>query len=215
MQLLDIFAAGPNTTGPVVGGVAGRININTAGTNALRALAAGVANNTDSSLLPGGTAFFVPTNAVSAFIAGVTNLRTQRPFFSASQLASITTNGIAGQWPTNAVFGNFGPTLDSSTYPVSAIRPFFAGNPAVGRVTEWNDEAAEEWFARVYPLATVRSRNFLVHVVGQALQTNGTTVLSSAKRAFQVYIEPIRAATGASAGLTTNSVPRVLSTWDL
>ena len=219
-ELLDIFASGTNTTGPVVGRVAGRININTASTNALRALAAGVANSTDPALQTAaasvaGTNFFVPANAVSAFVAGVTNFRSQRPFSSASQLATITTNGNAAQWPSNAVFGNFGPTLDSSTYPVSAIRPFSAGNPAVGRVTEWNDEAAEEWFARVYPLATVRSRNFLVHVVGQALQTNGTTVLSTSKRAFQVYIDPIRATNGASSGLTTNSVPRVLATWDL
>lgn len=214
-QLLDIFAANTNALGPggvVRSGIAGKININTAGTNALRALAAGVANSTDSALLPGGTNFTVPVSAVNAFIAGVTNFRTQRPFSSPAQLTQIATNTNTLQWPTNAVFGNFGPTLDSTTYPVGAIRPYSAGNPAIARVTEWSDEAAEEWFARVYPLATVRSRNFLVHVVGQALMTNGTTVLSTAKRAFQIYMEPQRSGT---TGLSTNSVPRVLATWDL
>jgi hypothetical protein len=67
----------------------------------------------------------------------------------------------------------------------------------------------------VFQLATVRSRNFLVHVVGEALQTNGTTVISTAKRVYQIYVEPQRATNGASAGLTTNAVPRVLATWDL
>ncbi|MBJ7327873.1 MAG: hypothetical protein JHC52_11085 [Chthoniobacterales bacterium] len=207
VQLLDIFAAGPSATGPVVNRVAGRININTAGTNALRALVAGVANSTDPSLTPNGTNYFVPTNAVNAFVAGVTNSRSVRPFFSTTELATVMTNTNSAQWPTNAVFGNFGPGLPNSTN--------YYGNSNVGQVTEWNDRAAEEWFSKVYPLATVRSRNFLVYVVGQALQANGTTVLSTAKRVFQIYVEPQRASNGASAGLTINGVPRVLATWDL
>jgi Tfp pilus assembly protein PilX len=188
-QLLDIFAAGTNTTGPVANRPAGRININTAGTNALRALAAGVAYSADQALQPDGTNFVVPVNAVSNFMTAVFNRRTNKPFVSSAELAALSTNASGAGWPASAVFGNTN----------------LAG------VTEWNDSAAEEWFAKVYPLTTVRSRNFLVHVVAQALQTNGTTVLSTAKRTFQIYIEPIRAANG----LTTNSVPRVLTTWDL
>ena len=197
-QLLDVFAASTNPAGPggvVQTRVAGKININTASTNALRALAAGVANSRDPALLAsptGGTNFSVPASAVADFSAGAINFRSQRPFFSPAQLASLSgTNGAA--WPASAVFGNSNLTA----------------------VSEWNDHAAEEWFAKIYPLATVRSRNFLVHVVGQALQTNGTTVLSSARRTYQIYIEPQRATSGASAGLTTNSVSRVIATWDL
>jgi hypothetical protein len=197
-QLLDVFAASTNPAGPggvVQTRVAGKININTASTNALRALAAGVANSRDPALLAsptGGTNFSVPASAVADFSAGAINFRSQRPFFSPAQLASLSgTNGAA--WPASAVFGNSNLTA----------------------VSEWNDHAAEEWFAKIYPLATVRSRNFLVHVVGQALQTNGTTVLSTARRTYQIYIEPQRATSGASAGLTTNSVPRVIATWDL
>ena len=193
-QLLDLFAVGPaGGSGPVKNSIAGRININTATTNVLRALAAGVANSTDPALVPGSTNFFVPTNAVSNFITGVASRRLVRPLFSASELSTLSTNTNAASWPAAAVFGNTN----------------LAG------ITEWNDSAAEEWFSRVYPLATVRSRNFLVHVVGQALQTNGTTVLSTAKKTFQIYMEPLRATSGPSAGLTTNNVPRVLATWDL
>ncbi len=207
VQLLDLFAAGTNVSGPVTSRVPGRINLNTAGTNALRALAAGVHMASDPALKNGGTNFVVPTNAVNAFINAVTNARTQRPFSSTVQLATVTTNGNIAQWPTNAIFGNFGPGAPNATN--------YYGNSSLGLVTEWNDRAAEEWFAKVCPLATVRSRNFLVHVVGQSLQTNGVTVLSTAKKTFQIYMEPMRPTSGSSAGLTTNSVPRTLATWDL
>jgi type II secretory pathway pseudopilin PulG len=184
-QLLDIFAVGPPGTGsPVTNLIAGRININTASTNALRALAAGVANSTDPALQPGSTNFVVPTNAASAFVTGVTNQLSRRPFFSVSELAMIATNTNASAWPSSAVFGN--SNLCS--------------------VKEWNDGAAEEWFAKVYPLSTVRSRNFAVHVVGQALQVlpERTNVLSEARALFQIYCDPVRSS---STGLTTNSLP--------
>lgn len=201
-QLLDLLAVSPVTntiaTPPLlVDTVPGRININTAGTNALRALAAGVFQTNDPRVTSGsgnGSQFVVPVAAVDGFVTGVTNFRAQRPFYSASQLPLITTNGNAAQWPTNAVFGN----------------------RALLGITAGNDDVTEEWFSRVYPLATVRSRNFLVHVVAQALQTNGTTVLSTARKAFQVYVEPDRPPRPRNvAGRTTNSIVRVLGTWDL
>jgi hypothetical protein len=207
VQLLDLFAAGTNPTGPVVNRVPGRININTAGTNALRALVAGVMNSTDPALLPGGTNFVTRLSAVNFLVNGATNYRAQKPFLAPSQLATVMTNTNQAQWPTNSIFGNFGPTIPNSTN--------YYGNSAVGQVSAWNDLAAEEWFSRVFQLATVRSRNFLVYVVGEALQTNGTSVISTAKRVYQIYVEPQRATNGASAGLTTNAVPRVLATWDL
>lgn len=206
-QLLDIFAAGL-TNGPVVTNqIRGRVNINTANTNVLRALAAGVIQSRDPALLPGGTNFPVPTNAVRAFVSGVTNFRAQSPFLSASQLATIT-NG-AGQWPTNSVFGNF--RIPASPF-ISRPNGDYFGNAALGSVTEWNDEAAEEWFAKVYPLATVRSRNFIVYVIGQALQSpNGTNILSSLSTVYQVHIKPLRD----NNGRTTNSVAQVIQSWTL
>lgn len=207
VQLLDIFGAGPGASTPVANRVAGRININTAGTNALRALAAGVAHASDAALVPGGTNFFVPTNAVSAFVSSVTNLRAQVPFYSPAQLATITTNGIAAQWPTNAVFGNFGTNATNAGD--------YFGNPNLGDIAsplkEWNDQAAEEWLSRVYPLATVRSRNFVVYCVGQSLQPGSMKPISTCTRGYQVFVNPLRN----SQGLTTNCSIINLKTWSL
>jgi hypothetical protein len=194
-QLLDALAVSPGTnseSGTLLNTVPGRININTAGTNALRALAAGVFHTNDPRLVSGtgaGTNFVVPKAAVDGFVTGVTNFRSTRPFYSPSQLPLISTNSDGSGWPGSAVFGNW--TLMG--------------------ITAGNDAATEEWFSRVYSLTTVRSRNFLVHVVGQALQTNGLTVLSTERSAFQIYLLPVRD----PAGLTTNSIPRLIRSWSL
>jgi PilX N-terminal len=191
-QLLDLFAVGPtNSAGMVVRRPAGRINLNTAGTNALRALAAGVAHASDPALQPDGTNFVPPVGALSAFVGGVTNLRGTKPFFSVNELPSISTNGVAAQWPTNSVFGNT--------------------NTAVGGVTAWSDAAAEEWFRKVSALATVRSRNFMVYAVGQALQPNDPTkVVSTYRSGTQVYVLPEPRGAG---GLTTNCQVQVVGHW--
>jgi type II secretory pathway pseudopilin PulG len=186
-QLLDLFTAGP-ALGPVP---AGRINVNTAGTNALRALAAGV-YHTNDPLLAGGTgagsSFVVPAAAVNEFVTAVVNSRNLRPFYSASQLAGLSTG--SGGWPGGAVFGN----------------------KTLAGITAGNDAASEEWFARVYPLATVRSRNFLVHVVAQTFFPGKTDKRISEYRAcYHLYAEPQRGA----GGLTTNSVPRIVTSWTL
>jgi hypothetical protein len=190
-QLLDIFEVGPATAAVVSNVSAGRININTASTNVLRALAAGVFHSSDPVLTPGGTNFVVPTTAVDAFVTGVTNYRSRQPFFAPSQLTLIATNTNLSEWPTNAVFGN----------------------SAIAGVTEWSDAASEEWFSKIYPLSTVRSRNFLIYVVGQAVApTAPTRVESEARQVFQVYMEPER---GGANGLTTNSLPVVIRSWSL
>ena len=189
-QLLDIFEIGPGSSSGVSNVPAGRININTASTNVLRALAAGVFHSTDSALAPDGTNFVVPTNAVNAFISSVTNYRARQPFFAPSQLTLLATNTNLSQWPTNAVFGS----------------------KTLAGVTEWSDAASEEWFSKIYPLSTIRSRNFLVYVVGQSLTTNTPSrVEASATNVFQIYMEPIRNASG----ITTNSRPIIMRSWAL
>jgi len=200
-QLLDLFAVGPVPPGggrgagaSVTNTIAGRINLNTATTNALRALAAGVTHRTDPALSPGGVGFVPTVTAVNDFINGVTNFRNQGPFLAPSQLAQITTTN--GSYPDNAVFGSkrMGGAADV--------------------ITEWSDAAAEEWFAKIYPLTTVRSRNFLIHVVGQALATNSVPPgrpLASVRYVYQVYLEPQRD----TSGFTTNSIAKLLRTWSL
>jgi hypothetical protein len=188
-QLLDLFAVNTNPAATVITNrVAGRINLNTATTNTLRALAAGVVHARDPALQPNTTNFVIPVAAVTNFVAGVTNARQIRPFYSPAQLTQITN----GTYPSNAVFGN----------------------RTLAGATAWNDLAAEEWFSKIYPLATVRSRNFLVHVVGQAMTTNtnfASRPVATSRQMFQVYAEPLRGASG----LTTNVNVRKLATWTL
>ncbi len=194
-QLLDILAVSIATntnSGALLNTVRGRINVNTAGTNALRALAAGVFHTNDTRLASGsgaGTNFVIPTNAVSAFVAGVSAFRSARPFVAPSQIAQVSTSTNPSAWPGSSVFGN----------------------RSTAGITAGNDAATEEWFAKVYPLTTVRSRNFLVHTVGQSLQTNDLQVLSTYASATQIYVEPLRATNG----YTTNSRVRVVQNWGL
>lgn len=202
-QLLDLLAAGTRTTNggtTVLDSVAGKINLNTATTNTLQALAAGVALTSDPNLTvngtPSGTNFVIPINAVRAFVRGVTNALTNRPFYSPAQLPSITSGTT---WPANSVFGN------SSNSQVMG-----SGNVPIA----WTDSAAEEWFSKIYPLCTVRSRNFLIHVVGQAMTTNtnfASRPVATSRQMFQVYAEPSRGASG----LTTNVNVRKLASWSM
>jgi len=57
---------------------------------------------------------------------------------------------------------------------------------------QWNDQAAEEVFARVYNSSTVRSRNFRVHVVGQSLKKTPSgryLVGATKKKSYRVFVE--------------------------
>ena len=60
---------------------------------------------------------------------------------------------------------------------------------------QWSDAAAEEAFARVYNSSTVRSRNFRVWVVGQAVAPTAATnlspeVLSEVRRVYTIFADP-------------------------
>jgi hypothetical protein len=39
-------------------------------------------------------------------------------------------------------------------------------------ITQWNDQAAEEWFSKIYNLSTVQSDNYRVYIVAQLVDTN-------------------------------------------
>jgi len=140
----------------------------------------------------------IPSNAVSAFVRAVTNARNLRPFASPNQLTLLTNNTVGASWPNNAVFGN------GSAAGVGGVMG------ASGPIS-WTDAAAEEWFSKVYPLCTVRSRNFLVYVVGQTLRTNTGRPLATVKNLYQVYLAPERGADG----LTTNSRIQIVRSWSL
>ena len=151
----------------------GKINLNTAPAPVLRALAGGIYLRSDPALSPGGTNFSVPPAMAEAFAQGVMRFRAQYPFHSPSQLAFIGTDPTwpnTNTWPSGAVFGN---TTDIRlTTPV----PGYSGTAIrnIG-VTSWNDQAAEEWFSKIFNLSTTYSRNFRVYVIAQKATNQGGT----------------------------------------
>lgn len=186
-QLLDLFDVNTDTASTNVSPrvANGRVNLNTAGANALRALVAGI------ELERGGTAAPITppvSNPIGGWFAdAVIARRAQRPFLAVSEIATLTNaNG--------EVFGNL---AQWSTSPPSL---------------ETKDVALEELFSKVYDLATVRSRAFRVIVVGQvvsvrrdAANQEKITVLAAGTREFHVVIQAQRNTTGE----ITNQVQQV------
>jgi type II secretory pathway component PulK len=167
--LLDLFCL---TNGASVGGGpysmgGGKINLNTAPAPVLRALAGGILLTNDSAQIP--ASYTIPPAMAEAFAQGVMRFRSKYPFLTPSHLSFIGTdpswpNTIT--WPTNAVFGN-----TNSIYLTNAPGNTF-GSTAQMSITEWNDQAAEEWFSKIYSLSSCQSHNYRVYVVAQLVATN-------------------------------------------
>ncbi len=152
----------------------GQINLNTAPAPVLRALAGGIYLRSDPKLTGvggSGASFPVPATMTEAFAQGVMRFRAKYPFYSPSQLSFIGTDPSwpnTNNWPNNAVFGNTNTiTLDTNA-PGNTFGPSARIN-----VTEWNDQAAEEWFSKIFKLSTTYSRNFRVYVIAQKATNNG------------------------------------------
>jgi hypothetical protein len=173
-QLLDVFSG--KTSSSNFTNTAGLVNINTASFEVLRSLAAGILQNADPAIVP----LYPPTASTP----------------TSSEDPSRSSGGQADLFAQAVI--NSRPLL--STAALSAIRnsngPFF-GNPnqynstSQTPPTEWNDPGREELFAKIYNLATTRSRNFRVFVTGQALDKNGN-VLSTVTKVYQVFVKPNR-----------------------
>lgn len=189
-RLLDLFHCGlpmSNDEAELRGSmrqVEGHVNINTAPRDVLRALAAGpLANDpeiatessrhdTKNGLAPRTSPreISAPSQELEAdlvadaIIAG-------RPYLTPSEVATATSY------------------LDSSrSEEVLLGSPDFLPR---GSSLQWNDQAAEEVFARVYNSSTVRSRNFRVHVIGQSLQRTPSgryIVGSTKKKSYRVFV---------------------------
>jgi Putative Ig domain len=177
-QLLDVFSAKTSSTNFT--NTVGLVNINTASRDVLRSLAAGILQNRDVAIQPpllqgnlypptGNAA--QPTNVQQAnkFADAVIN---SRPLLSTAALSAIRDS--QGQ----PFFGNPNQYINSTQTPP----------------TEWNDPGREELFAKIYNLATTRSRNFRVFVTGQSLDKNGN-VLSTVTKVYHVFIKPNRDST--------------------
>lgn len=188
-RLLDLFHAGKSRSEDktlregTVARIEGHLNLNTASRESLRAMAAGLllmdpklsrrtAEVFDSRMAPAIqplTTLSAPSTSKEADLVADAIIQ-GRPYTSPSELASI--NGTDGK----PVFGN------PDRYPDKT------------RV-QWTDAAAEETFGRVYEASTVRSRNFRVWVIGQALSpttANNATpeILAEVRKAFTVFADP-------------------------
>ncbi|MEO5916851.1 MAG: hypothetical protein ABIS50_21665 [Luteolibacter sp.] len=188
-RLLDLFHAGKSRSedaslreGPLVR-IEGHVNINTASRDALRSMAAGLlvmdpklSKRTSTSfdgrmaptIAPLSTLSTPSTTKEADIIADA--IIKERPYASPSELA------CARDPDGKEVFGN------SDLYPEK-------------QNIQWSDAAAEEVFGRVYESSTVRSRNFRVWVVGQAVAPTDVTnakpeVLSEVRRAYTVFADP-------------------------
>ena len=190
-HLLDLFHAGESTSenaslreGNLVD-IAGNVNLNTAEADAIRALAAGMLqqdpllSQTTSRSHQTSSLMSLPTFRLELGTPTETKVADRvaeaiinsRPFATAADIAS------ARDEDDDSPFGN---------------RAMYKENERI----EWTDSAAEEVFARMYEASTLRSRNFRIWVVGQALAAppSGSTakpkVLSESKKVFTVFADP-------------------------
>ena len=203
-QLLDLFHCGePFSTVEEerIGqkrSVDGQVNINTASREVLRALVAGIlvadtelgsqstSFDTNRAFAPRVSGRYEDIAATDGIESEENNLDeggaiadaiiAARPFVSRSQLASLV-------------------------YPSTVSDDDLVGKPVFGNKLnhepaiqlQWSDRASEEVFARLYNSTTVRSRNFRVHVVGQALEqtpSGNLRIKATRKRSFRVFVNP-------------------------
>jgi hypothetical protein len=58
-------------------------------------------------------------------------------------------------------------------------------------VTTWNDQAAEEWFSKIYALSSCQSHNYRIYVVAQLVATNSSGQTNAIgpliKKYYQIY----------------------------
>lgn len=185
--LLDLFCLTNGTSisgGPYsMGG--GKINLNTAPAPVLRALAGGILLTNDPAQVP--SSHTIPPAMAEAFAQGVMRFRSKYPFLTPSHLSFIGTDPAwpnTNNWPTNAVFGN-------TNLITLAAAPGNTFADARINVTAWNDQAAEEWFSKIYALSSCQSHNYRVYVVAQLVATNSAGQTNAigplVKKYYQIY----------------------------
>ena len=160
VALLDLFCIGnPSAVSSSANGIyrtGGKINLNTAPAPVLAALAGGIKLTNDVNNKVGSE---VNTTMISAFANGVMRFRSVYPFLSPSQLAFISAN-----------YGSKGWT-EGTNFVANAV---FGTNTSGGLngVTSLNDEGREEWFSKIYGLASVSSYNYRIYIAAQLVDTN-------------------------------------------
>jgi len=209
--LLDLFCL---TNGASVGGGpysmgGGKINLNTAPAPVLRALAGGILLTNDPAQVP--ASYTIPPAMAEAFAQGVMRFRSQYPFLTPSHLSFIGTDPAwpnTNNWPTNSVFGN------TNTIALSAAPGNTFGSTTAISLTG-NDQAAEEWFSKLYALSSCQSHNYRIYVVAQLVTTNSSGQTNAigplVKKYYQIYA---RNGSSASGNQTNSTYPNnSIYTW--
>ena len=190
-HLLDLFHVGiPKSTDKSeregeLAFVAGNVNLNTATETAIRALVIGnleqdpdlsrqvsKSHSTNDLMAPRTTNIELgaPVRDRAGDVIAEAIIR-DRPFASAAELASIEDED------GEKIFGN---------------REMYSYRDKI----EWSDSAAEELYARIYESSTLRSRNFRVWVVGQAIvplaqgSSAEPVIMAESRKVFNLFADP-------------------------
>ena len=185
--LLDLFCLtnGTNVSGGPYSLGGGKINLNTAPAPVLRALAGGILLTNDPAQVP--ASYTIPPAMAEAFAQGVMRFRSKYPFLTPSHLSFIGTDPSwpnTNNWPANSVFGN------TNTIALSAAPGNTFGSTTRISLTG-NDQAAEEWFSKIYALSSCQSHNYRIYVVAQLVATNSSGQTNAigpiVKKYYQIY----------------------------
>jgi hypothetical protein len=132
-----------------------------------------------------------------AFAQGVMRFRSKYPFLTPSHLSFIGTDPAwpnTNNWPTNSVFGN------TNTITLSTNAPGNTFGSTTRISLTGNDQAAEEWFSKIYALSSCQSHNYRIYVVAQLVATNSSGQTNAigplVKKYYQIYARNGSSASG-------------------
>ncbi|MFT4176884.1 MAG: hypothetical protein QM627_09530 [Luteolibacter sp.] len=188
--LLDLFHVGQSRNeekskreGPLVK-IQGHVNLNTATREVLRTIASGAL--VMDPLLSRRTAS--EHEGAPSMAPPVEPLELKAPMLEKE--ADRIVNAIVGGRPY-ASPSRLADLKDEKDRSVFGNRELYKD----GGEIEWNDAAAEEVFARMYEAGTVRSRNFRVWIVAQALSAHPSAddepeVLAEVRKVHTLFVDP-------------------------
>ena len=195
-RLLDLFHAGKSRSGDQTlreGSqirIEGQVNINTATRDSLRALAGGFLSM-DPRLLKRTSDIF--DGRMAPAIEPLSNLSAPTATKEADKIADAIIGGRPYATPSELACAAGGD--NKQIFGNQFVYPYTPVDKPYSSQLQWSDSAAEEVFGRVYEASTVRSRNFRVWVIGQAISqtiaTNTTPmVISEVRKVFTVFADP-------------------------
>jgi hypothetical protein len=179
-HLLDLFYAGDSEA--TTANISGQVNINTANKDTLRAMVVGMLSQ-DPELSK--VTNWVHNIDDYRFGPSTTKLKLGTP--TRDQAADKLAEAIIHSRPF-ASFKELACTKDAAGTSVFGNKIMYDE----GENLQWTDAAAEEIFTRVHDAATLRSRNFRVWIIGQAVTEDAGSlkILAESRKAFCLFADP-------------------------